>query len=36
VEVAAMAAFLISDDASFCTARSFIVDGGLSAGLPAS
>jgi NAD(P)-dependent dehydrogenase (short-subunit alcohol dehydrogenase family) len=31
-EVAAVAAFLCSDDSSFCTAQPFIVDGGLSAG----
>jgi NAD(P)-dependent dehydrogenase (short-subunit alcohol dehydrogenase family) len=35
-EVAAMALFLCSDDSSFCTAQPFIVDGGLSAGVPAS
>jgi NAD(P)-dependent dehydrogenase (short-subunit alcohol dehydrogenase family) len=34
-EVAAMALFLCSDEASFCTAQPFIVDGGLSAGLSA-
>jgi NAD(P)-dependent dehydrogenase (short-subunit alcohol dehydrogenase family) len=34
-EVAAMALFLCSDDSSFCTAQPFIVDGGLSAGVPA-
>ena len=33
-EVAAMAAFLCSDDASFCTGHPFFVDGGLAAGLP--
>jgi NAD(P)-dependent dehydrogenase (short-subunit alcohol dehydrogenase family) len=32
-EVAAMALFLCSDDASFCTAQPFIVDGGLSGGV---
>jgi NAD(P)-dependent dehydrogenase (short-subunit alcohol dehydrogenase family) len=35
-EVAAMALFLCSDESSFCTAQPFIVDGGLSAGVPAS
>lgn len=34
-EVAAMALFLASDESSFCTAQPFIVDGGLSAGVPA-
>lgn len=34
-EVASMALFLASDEASFCTAQAFIVDGGLSAGVPA-
>jgi NAD(P)-dependent dehydrogenase (short-subunit alcohol dehydrogenase family) len=34
-EVAAMALFLCSDEASFCTAQPFIVDGGLSAGVSA-
>jgi NAD(P)-dependent dehydrogenase (short-subunit alcohol dehydrogenase family) len=33
-EVAAMALFLCSDEASFCTAGAFVVDGGLSAGVP--
>jgi NAD(P)-dependent dehydrogenase (short-subunit alcohol dehydrogenase family) len=33
-EVAAVAVFLCSDEASFCTAQPFIVDGGLSAGVP--
>jgi NAD(P)-dependent dehydrogenase (short-subunit alcohol dehydrogenase family) len=35
-EVAAVAAFLCSDDSSFCTAQPFIVDGGLSAGAAGS
>ncbi len=35
-EVAAMALFLCSDESSFCTAQPFIVDGGLTAGLPAN
>jgi len=34
-ELAAMALFLCSDESSFCTAQPFIVDGGLSAGVPA-
>ena len=34
-EIAAMALFLCSDESSFCTAQPFIVDGGLSAGVPA-
>jgi NAD(P)-dependent dehydrogenase (short-subunit alcohol dehydrogenase family) len=34
-EVASMALFLASDESSFCTAQAFIVDGGLSAGVPA-
>jgi NAD(P)-dependent dehydrogenase (short-subunit alcohol dehydrogenase family) len=34
-EVAAVALFLCSDESSFCTAQPFIVDGGLSAGIPA-
>jgi NAD(P)-dependent dehydrogenase (short-subunit alcohol dehydrogenase family) len=34
-EIAAMAAFLCSDESGFCTAQPFIVDGGLSAGVPA-
>jgi NAD(P)-dependent dehydrogenase (short-subunit alcohol dehydrogenase family) len=33
-EVAAMALFLCSDESAFCTAQPFIVDGGLSAGVP--
>jgi NAD(P)-dependent dehydrogenase (short-subunit alcohol dehydrogenase family) len=35
-EIAAMALFLCSDESSFCTAQPFIVDGGVSAGVPAS
>ncbi len=35
-EIAAMALFLCSEDSSFCTAQPFIVDGGLSAGVPAT
>jgi NAD(P)-dependent dehydrogenase (short-subunit alcohol dehydrogenase family) len=34
-EVAAMALFLCSEESSFCTAQPFIVDGGVSAGVPA-
>jgi NAD(P)-dependent dehydrogenase (short-subunit alcohol dehydrogenase family) len=34
-EIAAMALFLASDESAFCTAAPFIVDGGLSAGIPA-
>jgi NAD(P)-dependent dehydrogenase (short-subunit alcohol dehydrogenase family) len=34
-EIAAMALFLCSDESSFCTAQPFIVDGGVSAGVPA-
>jgi NAD(P)-dependent dehydrogenase (short-subunit alcohol dehydrogenase family) len=33
-EVAAMALFLASDESGFCTAAAFVVDGGLSAGVP--
>jgi NAD(P)-dependent dehydrogenase (short-subunit alcohol dehydrogenase family) len=33
-EIAAMALFLASDEAGFCTAGAFVVDGGLSAGVP--
>ena len=35
-EIAAMALFLCSDESGFCTAAPFIVDGGLSAGVPAT
>ncbi|MGN6377574.1 MAG: SDR family NAD(P)-dependent oxidoreductase [Gaiellales bacterium] len=35
-EVAAMALFLASDEAGFCTAGAFVVDGGLSAGVPST
>ena len=35
-EIAAMALFLCSEDSSFCTAQPFIVDGGLTAGVPAT
>jgi hypothetical protein len=31
-----MALFLCSDESGFCTAAPFVVDGGLSAGVPAS
>ena len=34
-EIAAMVLFLCSDESSFCTGQPFIVDGGLSAGVPA-
>jgi NAD(P)-dependent dehydrogenase (short-subunit alcohol dehydrogenase family) len=35
-EVAAVVRFLCSEESSFCTAQPFIVDGGLSAGIPAT
>lgn len=35
-EIAAVVAFLAGEESSFCTAQPFIVDGGLSAGIPAS
>ncbi len=35
-EVAAVISFLASDESSFCTGQPFIVDGGLSAGIPAA
>jgi NAD(P)-dependent dehydrogenase (short-subunit alcohol dehydrogenase family) len=35
-EIPDAALFLASDESSFCTAQPFIVDGGLSAGIPAS
>jgi NAD(P)-dependent dehydrogenase (short-subunit alcohol dehydrogenase family) len=31
-EIAAMAAFLCSDESSFCTGQCYFVDGGLTAG----
>ncbi len=33
-EIAAMALFLCSDESAFCTAAAYVVDGGLSAGVP--
>jgi NAD(P)-dependent dehydrogenase (short-subunit alcohol dehydrogenase family) len=35
-EIAAMALFLCSDESSFCTAGAYVVDGGLTAGVPAT
>jgi meso-butanediol dehydrogenase/(S,S)-butanediol dehydrogenase/diacetyl reductase len=35
-EIAALAAFLVGDESSFCTGHPFIVDGGLTAGRPES
>jgi len=35
IDEAAMALFLCSEESSFCTAQPFIVDGGLTAGIPA-
>ena len=32
-EIAAMAAFLVSDDSSFCSGQAYFVDGGLAAGM---